>query len=202
MHKRQLPEACGATAPRSGDATMVTPRSRGVVSVASQWHSSGGSLEVRAGFSIRTTGRRTSSSDGLRLSGGFRASSGGNLIWSMFMSPWLFLRRSLHYFTHSISGFNMMNMTSLTWLDIFYGNNIYATSAIILLPNMMFFTIINTTHLSYQQLSHWLDIYDEDFYTKNWRILCKSRDASPRLGESRLEGVDRRNLKIKTLSPN
>jgi hypothetical protein len=61
----------------------------------------------------------------------------------------------------------MMNMTSLTWLDIFYGNNIYATSAIIVLPNMMIFTIINTTHLSYQQLSCWLDIYNEDFYPKN-----------------------------------
>jgi hypothetical protein len=38
--------------------------------------------------------------------------------------------------------FMMMNMMSLTWLGIFYGNNIYAISAIILRSNLMIFMII------------------------------------------------------------
>jgi hypothetical protein len=46
----------------------------------------------------------------------------------------------------------MMNMLSLTWLWYFYGNNIYATSVIILCVNLMIFMIINTTHMSYQHL--------------------------------------------------
>jgi hypothetical protein len=50
----------------------------------------------------------------------------------------------------------MLNMLSLTWLWYFYGNNISATSAIILRATLMIFMIINTTHLSYQHLSLWL----------------------------------------------
>jgi hypothetical protein len=44
----------------------------------------------------------------------------------------------------------MMNMMSLTWLDIFYGNTIYVISVIISRSNFMIFTIINTKHLSYE----------------------------------------------------
>jgi hypothetical protein len=38
----------------------------------------------------------------------------------------------------------MMNMPSLVWLWYFYGNNIYATSTIILYVNLMIF--INISH--------------------------------------------------------
>jgi hypothetical protein len=54
-----------------------------------------------------------------------------------------------------------MNMASLMWLG-FYGSNIYAISNIILRTNLMIFTIINTTHLSYKHLSCWLGIYGQN----------------------------------------
>jgi hypothetical protein len=64
-------------------------------------------------------------------------------------------------------GFMMINVTSLTWFGIFYSNKVYTISAIILWSNLMIFMIINSTHLSYRQHSHWLDIYDQ-----TWGFLC------------------------------
>jgi hypothetical protein len=53
----------------------------------------------------------------------------------------------------------MMNIMFLTRLGIFYGNNINVIFSTILRSNLMIFTIINTTYLSYQHLSRWLGMY-------------------------------------------
>jgi hypothetical protein len=55
-----------------------------------------------------------------------------------------------------------MNMSSLTCLWYFYGNNIYTISVNILCANLMTFMIINTTHLSYQHLRLWLGFYGQN----------------------------------------
>jgi hypothetical protein len=75
--------------------------------------------------------------------------------------------------------FMMMNMMFLTWLDIFYGDNIHAISAIILRSNLMIFTIItiklddfydhkyNTSEVSTTlTLARFYD-KNEDFYAKS-----------------------------------
>jgi hypothetical protein len=126
-----------------------------------------GSPEEHLGFAVRTAGR-VISSDPVCL--------GHPPVMASFY--YYFLCHALHYFRHSLWVFydDEYNISHLAWY--FYGNNIYAISATILRSNLMICTIINTTYLSYQYLSHlarylWskLRIFtpkSEDFYAQTW----------------------------------
>jgi hypothetical protein len=111
-------------------------------------------------FELRQVGRQcdsvdrptTTSSDPVALGHPLTTTSSDQCVMHYVM----FLCRSLQFLCIPFEGFMMLNMLSLTWLWYFYGNNISATSAIILRATLMIFMIINTTHLSYQHLSLWL----------------------------------------------
>jgi hypothetical protein len=96
--------------------------------------------------------QRGSFDDDLLQSGGFEASLKMTSSNPCVMYSMIFLCRPLQCLCILFDDIMMMNMLSLTWLWYFYGNNIYATSVIILCVNLMIFMIINTTHMSYQHL--------------------------------------------------
>jgi hypothetical protein len=80
----------------------------------------------------------------------------------------IFLCRPLQFLYIPFEYFMIMNMSSLVWLWYFYGNNIYATSVIILCANFMIF--INKSHFRsfYGKKLRIFTLITEDFYAQTW----------------------------------
>jgi hypothetical protein len=86
------------------------------------------------------------------------------------MHSMIFLFQPLQFLYIPFEDFMMMNIPSLVWLLYFYGNNIYATSAIILFTNLMIFIYISHFGSVCTVKIRFFTLIIEDFYAQTWNV--------------------------------